>query len=312
MGGQAASTPDGYPEPEHVLVQLSDTHLLAGGARLYGTVDTVALLERAVERIRGLARRVDAIVVTGDVTDLGESDAYDRVRRPLHALAGELGCEIVWVMGNHDRRPAFRRHLLGAALSEDPVDSVHLLGGLRIVSVDSSVPGYHHGDVDEAQRAWLSRLLMQPAPHGTVLALHHPPLPTSVRLLRILELQHQDELATAIAGSDVRAILAGHLHYPTTGLFAGIPVFTSGAVSYTIDAGAPERRLRGLDGGQSFQVVSLYTDRVTVAVVPIDEGPTVALFDEDVLAPLESLDHARRIEAYSRMRPPPGAAGAPS
>lgn len=309
MAGQASSSAAAYPEPEHVLVQLSDTHLLAGGAPLYGKVDTVALLERAVERIRGLARRIDAIVVTGDVADRGEADAYDRVRRALEPLGRELDTDLVWVMGNHDLRSAFRRHLLDEAPSDEPVVSVRMVDGLRIVSLDSSVPGYHHGDLGERQREWLRGLLAQRAPHGTVLALHHPPLPTSVRLLRILELQHQDEFADVIAGSDVRAILAGHLHYPTTGLFAGTPVFVSGAVSYTIDAGAPERQLRGLDGGQSFNVVSLYPDRVTSALVPIEHGRTVALFDEDVLAPLERLDRAGQIEAYSRMRPLPEAAG---
>src|SRR6478735_8666236 len=87
-----------------------------------------------------------------------------------------MGAEVVWVMGNHDERTAYARGLFGLD-SDEPQDRVHDVDGLRIVSLDTSVPGYHHGELTDAQLAWLADVLSTPARHGTLLALHHPPIP---------------------------------------------------------------------------------------------------------------------------------------
>ena len=94
---------------------------------------------------------------------------------------------MVWVAGNHDERPALRRTLLDLEPTEQPVTGVWDLDGLRLVALDSTVPGWHHGDLDAAQLAWLGEVLSTPAPLGTILALHHPPLPSHVPLFDILE-----------------------------------------------------------------------------------------------------------------------------
>ena len=131
----------------------------------------------------------------------------------VEPFAARLGCEVVWVMGNHDDRGAMRQHLLGEPPSGAPLDRVLLVNGLRIVTLDTSVPGHHHGEVSDAQLAWLARVLDVPAPSGTILAMHHPPLPTVADLAVAVELVDQHRLAGVLAGTDVRAILAGHLHY---------------------------------------------------------------------------------------------------
>jgi Icc protein len=289
-----------YSEPEHVIVHISDTHYLADRARLYGKVDTDSTLELAISQLERSGMRPDAIVVTGDVADRGEPDAYRRTRALIEPVAKRIGAELLWVMGNHDDRSAFRVDLLGEQPSIRPLDHVITVNGLRIVALDSSVPGYHHGELDKSQLEWLRAVLSEDAPHGTLLALHHPPLPTPLRLMTVLELQHQERLADAIRGSDVRGILAGHLHYATTGLFAGIPVSVAAATSYTMDLTAPERELSGISGGQSFNLTLVYAEQVVHSVVPITQAETVTHFDENFLAKVESLDHAGRIEAFSR------------
>ncbi|QTX04493.1 phosphodiesterase [Agromyces archimandritae] len=289
-----------YPAARHTLVHLSDTHFLAGGAPLSGTVDTESSLDRAVRQLERLAGGVDAIVVTGDVTDLGEPDAYRRVRARLEPLAGRLGARIVWVMGNHDERGAFRAGLLDGPAVDDPVDTVADVDGLRIVALDSTVPGYHHGELSDDRLAWLDEVLTEPAPSGTVIAMHHAPLPTPLGIMDILELRDQDAFAEVVRGRDVRAILGGHLHYATNGTFAGIPVAVAGAVSYTMDLSAPPRELRGIDGGRSLNLVHLFEEEVVTSVVPITEAREVASFSAEVLARLEAMTPEERLEAFSR------------
>src|SRR4029079_5981510 len=107
---------------------------------------------------------------------------------------------------------------------------------LRIVSLDTSVPGYHHGEISDAQLAWLADVLATPAPHGTLLALHHPPIPVPMlRAAEIIELIDQHSLAAVLAGTDVRAILGGHFHFSSHATFAGIPVSVASASCYTSD-----------------------------------------------------------------------------
>ncbi|MDR5699935.1 metallophosphoesterase [Agromyces aerolatus] len=290
-----------YPAARHVVVHLSDTHLLAGGAFLGGRADTVAALAQAVRQLERMGTNVDAIVVTGDVADLGEPDAYVRARAALEPLAASSGAELVWVMGNHDERGAFRAGLYDEAGDRDePVHRVVERDGLRIISFDVTVPGWHHGAVDAAAAGWLRAALAEPAPHGTLLALHHAPIATPLAVMDVLELQGQDLLAEALVGSDVRLILGGHLHYPTNGTFAGIPVAVAGATAYTMDLSAPPRELIGIDGGRSFSLVHLFDDGATTSVVPVSDAPVVSNLSTAFLAELERLDRAGRLDRFSR------------
>jgi len=289
-----------HPPATHTVIHLSDTHFLGGGRPLYGAVDTDQGLGHALDALAGSGRGIDAIVITGDLADLGEPDAYLRLRGLIDPVAAALGAELVWVMGNHDERAPFAEQLLGIEPSLEPLDRVHWAGGLRIIALDSTVPGYHHGDLDEGQLAWLRAELATPAPDGTLLALHHPPLPSPVELMAVLELHGQDALAETLRGSDVRAILAGHLHHATFGGFAGIPVSVASATCYTIDAAADYGSLRGMDGGRSFSLVELRPTGVTHTVVPVDTAETVSGFPKEALAHLAGLSPEQRIEAFSR------------
>ncbi|WP_150958966.1 phosphodiesterase [Microbacterium testaceum] len=260
-----------YPRAERVLLHLSDTHLRAGGAPLYDSVDSEAYLARAVEAIEASGIRPHALVFTGDLADFGEADAYERVRGMVEPLAARLDTRVIWVMGNHDDRAAFRAELLpgDTAAATAPVDRVDEIDGLRIVTLDTSVPGAHHGEVTPEQLEWLAEVLATPAPLGTILAMHHPPVPSVLDLAASVELRDQRRLATVLRGSDVRAILAGHLHYSTFATFAGIPVSVASATCYTQDLMVPVGGTRPQDAAQGFNTVHVYDDTVVHSVVPL-------------------------------------------
>ncbi|MCK6081816.1 phosphodiesterase [Microbacterium sp. EYE_5] len=285
------------------IVHLSDTHLLAGDRRLGGAYDSTGGVVAALAAVERTGIRPDAIVITGDLTDLGEPDAYRRLRELVEPAAARLGAPVVWVAGNHDERPAMRAGLLDEAESSEPVTAVHDLGGLRLIALDSSVPGWHHGEIDPAQLDWLRAELADPAPLGTILALHHPPLPSHIPFFDILELRGQDELAAVLAGSDVRGILAGHLHYSTSGTFAGIPVNVASATCYTMNLQRPATEVNGMDAGQSFHLVHVYDDVVTHAVVPVVEAPTGEYFSAEWVERMAALSPDERLEAFSRKVP---------
>lgn len=291
-----------HPRPDHFLLHISDTHLLAGGGSLYGRVPSEQHLRRLFAEFEASGARPDAIVFTGDLADHGEPDAYRRLRAIVDPVAADLGARVVWVMGNHDDRRAFHAELLDEPASDAPVDSVVELDGLRIITLDSTVPGFHHGAVSPAQRAWLAEVLATRAPHGTILAMHHPPVPSVLDLAVSVELRDQANLAEVLAGSDVRAILAGHLHYSSTATFAGIPVSVASATCYTQDLNVPVGGTRGRDGARAFNLVHVYPTTVLHSVVPLGEFPALDWID--------SVETERRLaDAGFRIAPATRSAG---
>ncbi|MBD2758875.1 metallophosphoesterase [Yimella sp. cx-573] len=287
------------PDPTHTIAHLSDPHLLADGKRLGGAVAVGEHLRRTVQQLERTGRSVDAMVFTGDLTDLGEPDAYRELREIVLPSADRLGCEVIWVMGNHDERGPYSQHLFDGPDTDDPQDRVYDLQGLRVIALDSTVTGYHHGGLDEEQLRWLADELATPAEHGTLLAMHHPPIPSVVDLMNLLGLDNRDAFAEVIAGSDVRGVLAGHFHYSCHGTFAGVPVSVSAASCYSLDAGAPNRSLVGVDGRQGFDLVDIYPDSLLHTQIPLGSPPVVSGFDDAVADALEALPERERREAFS-------------
>ncbi|MBA8815775.1 3',5'-cyclic AMP phosphodiesterase CpdA [Microbacterium halimionae] len=272
-----------YAAPERVLLHISDTHLRAPGPQLFGSLDGAAQLTKALNAITASGAAPDAVVFTGDLVDLGEVDAYRALRELVEPWAAGLGAPVLWVMGNHDDRRAFRNVLLDtdAADPNATIDRVDELDGLRVITLDTSIPGEHYGELSDAQLEWLAAELSTPAPLGTILAMHHPPVPAVLPLAASVELRDQRRLAAVIRGSDVRSIIAGHLHYSTFATFAGIPVSVASSTCYAQDLTVPTGGTRPQDGSQAFNLVHVYDDTVVHSVVPVD-----------VPVPLEYIDAA--------------------
>ena len=293
-----------YVAPRHAIAHLSDPHLIGGGGLHYGVIDNVANLRRALDRLDAVRPVPQALVFTGDLADRAEPDAYATLRSIVEPWAAERGAVVVWTMGNHDERAPFARGLFD---SDDAgfQDRVHEVDGLRIVALDTSVPGYHHGVLEPEQLAWLADVLATPAEHGTLLAMHHPPLPLPMlRAAELIELHDQQSLADVITGTDVRGILAGHLHLSTWSTFAGVPVSVASATCYTSDPAPIDRFVSGVDAGQAFSMVHTYDDRLVHTIVPLERGTEVSHVGSDIAEAVEgvTLEQAREL-ASSKTSP---------
>lgn len=262
-------------QPSHRLVQLSDLHLTDGNAPLYDAMNTDAQLRRAFERLTSSGQRFDAVILSGDLADAGATEAYRRLRRLVDEQADLLGCPILVGAGNHDQRAPLNTALGNAERPDAPVDSVTEVRGLRIVQLDSSVPDAGHGYLTRQQLDWLADVLATSAPHGTVLVVHHPPVPTSSVVSALVALRNPEDLADALVSGDVRVILSGHTHTSGHSMLAGIPVSICGAVSYAADPLYGHLGYRGMTKGQSFNLVEVFEQQVVTTVVPVTAHPTL-------------------------------------
>lgn len=275
-----------YSRPGHFILHFSDTHLIAGDSSLYGDVDADRYLKQIFTEVIESGARPEAIVFTGDIADTGEPEAYTKILAMAEELSEQTGGKLIWVMGNHDDRPNFRQHLLKTEPSLSPVDAVHDLNGLRLITLDSSVPGHHYGLVTSSQLEWLADVLSTPAEEGTVLAMHHPPVPSVLDMATTVELRNQKSLADVLRGTDVRSIIGGHLHYSCSATFAGIPVSVASSTCYSQDLNVKVGGTFGRDTAQGFNMMHVYNETILHSVVPAGRGNLVGKF----VSPQESAE----------------------
>ena len=273
-----------------VLAHLSDTHLRHPDDPLVrGVLDPRPHLLRALAAVEAHAPR--ALLFTGDLSDDGTPESYEELCRLVLPVAERLGAVVIWGNGNHDSRTAFRSVLLDPTLPEPeggltggapatrgtaqgPLNQVHDIDGLRVLWLDTTVPGADHGEVAPASLEWLAARLAEQAVHGTIVGMHHAPLPAVQDMAASWELHGQAELAAVLSGSGVRAILAGHFHQSGFGTFAGIPVHAATSVCYTQDL-ASGRGMRGQDGARGWHLIGVHAHTVTSTVAPIAHFPSI-------------------------------------
>lgn len=268
-----------YPKPSHFFIHISDTHLIASQSNLYDSeVNGDHTLIELLQELELSGSSPDAIIVTGDVADLGEPGAYEKALKILNPVAERMNTEIIWIMGNHDSRPHFKNILLKQDPSYEEIDQVHHFNGLRVISLDTSVVGHHYGEVTQEQLEWLRNELDTPSEKGTILAMHHPPVPSVLDLASAVELRDQKKLAEVIRGTDIKTIIGGHLHYSSNAMFAGIPVSVATSTCYTQDLNVEVGGTRGRAGAQGFNLIHVYDETILHSVVPSGKYSTVGQF----------------------------------
>jgi 3',5'-cyclic AMP phosphodiesterase CpdA len=249
----------------YLLIQISDIHLTSHGTLAPGVRPRDNLL-RGLQLIETSGLRPDVFLLTGDLAEAGEGACYDDLARIFAGITRRTGASVVCTPGNHDHRDTFRRHLLGGA-GCGPLNQTWWRGGLRIISLDSTVPGEGYGTLDDQTLGYLRSETRKAAPDGTIVVLHHPPVPSPIEPMSRIALREPGLLRDAIAGSDVRLILCGHNHHAALGTLGTVPVWVSPASAYRADITSTQD-FRG-QPGSAFSRIDLSGDGPTVTVIPV-------------------------------------------
>lgn len=229
------------------LVQLTDTHIREPGRLAYGRIDTAPYLRRAVDSVLRLRQAPDAVVITGDLGDFGRAAEYAH----LAELLAPLPMPVYLMPGNHDDRDQLRRSFPGHAYLGDGGDTGGFVqyavrvGGLRLLTLDTCVPGHSHGTLDATRLDWLERQLAACRGEPVVIAMHHPPFRTLIGHMDAIGLREgATELEALVARHpNIERVICGHLHRAIDVRFGGTIASTSPApghqVALDLDPDAP-------------------------------------------------------------------------
>jgi 3',5'-cyclic-AMP phosphodiesterase len=186
-----------------IIAQLSDIH--ADGSK-----QALDRLEQVIDWLRPL--KPDAVIVSGDLVEVGHKTGYREVREaPLLVVPGNVDAR-------DDMRRAFGDSITWA--EEGALCGVLSLQGFRLIGLDVTVPGAHHGDARPIL-PWLEAELARES-QPTLIFQHQHPFLCGIDGKDRNICYGGDELAGVIeaAGETVIGLTCGHVHRPMFTRFA--------------------------------------------------------------------------------------------
>jgi Icc protein len=220
-----------------LICQLTDLHIRPRGVASNRVSETNMFTERAFQAVAAFTPRPDVAIITGDLTECGLETEYANFSA---ILARTLSTIPVYVIpGNHDRRENLRAalvHLPGVTADPQFVQYTIEDHAVRIVMLDTLVPGASHGALSPAQLNWLDRTLAAQPSRPTLIGMHHPPFITGLPHLDAIALRNHDEFRSVIARHrQVARIVCGHHHRPVVGQCAHAIVSISPSVAHQVE-----------------------------------------------------------------------------
>ena len=199
------------------VVQISDPHIVPQGQLAYGKVDTATALAATVAAVNDKLPQIGPVemaIVTGDLTDFGTPDEYERFKQIMAPLA----VPYLAIPGNHDARSAMRAAFADQdwMTAEDEIHWAVELDDFGVVGLDTLVEGSAHGALNEASLDFLGAQMSRLTGKPLLVGLHHPPFKTGIHAMDLNNLRDADPLRRVLDqhSAEVR-LVCGHIHRNT-------------------------------------------------------------------------------------------------
>ncbi|MEO8714406.1 MAG: phosphodiesterase [Acetobacteraceae bacterium] len=216
-----------------LIAQLTDLHVRPIGMAANRVVETNMLSERAFRAVMARTPLPDVILLTGDLTETGSAAEYAVV---AGMLARYVSVPVFAIPGNHDRRDTMLAAIHGTREHDGFIQYALEDFPVRLVMLDTLVPGEPLGSLCPRRLAWLDRTLAAVPDKPTLIAMHHPPFLCGIAHMDHMALQERAEFAAVIARHrQVERIISGHDHRSVTARVAHAIATMSPSVAHQVD-----------------------------------------------------------------------------
>lgn len=188
------------------LVQVTDPHLYKNDdGKLLG-LTTAESFSAVIDSVKALPQRPDLMLVTGDISQDGSAESYQRLRQGI----ADLPYPAFWIPGNHDELPIMAQHLSGANLHGD---KRIVSGNWQIILLNSAVPHRVYGKLQQDQLDFLHAAIAEYPQHHLLAVLHHHPVKIDCFWLDTIGLNNAEAMFAVLKQhKGVKAVLWGHVH----------------------------------------------------------------------------------------------------
>lgn len=216
-----------------LLAHLSDFHLFSQAPETsLVRPDVVAACRKVIADLAALSPAVDAMLLTGDLTDGGSPADYAL----LEEILAPIPVPVLAAPGNHDRRTALRAAWSRSLPFEADEDLryEYRLPGVRVLALDTLSEGETAGRLSDPQLDWLAARLARATAELTLLIMHHPPFPSGIAPLdRMALVEGATRLGRIVAGyRGPLRIHAGHIHRPFQAMWNGVFCAVGGSPAF--------------------------------------------------------------------------------
>jgi len=214
------------------LLQLSDCHLTPEAGKRFRGRDPEQCLRTLVDWLRATCPPFDHLLLTGDLSHHGGTDAYERLLRIVEPLSPRVH----WIPGNHDDALAMQSIDVTGVLGQKVIHS----GDWTLLLLDSTdqPDGRGSGSLSTAELEWLQRQLSANTQRPILLVLHHNPAPTGSQWQDAIRLGNPEALeALLLQAPQVRGVICGHLHQRQALSVAGRPLWSAPSTVIQFRAG---------------------------------------------------------------------------
>lgn len=226
------------------LVQITDTHLNGPeDGHLLG-MKTLHSMHCVLDIVRQERPQIDAILVTGDLSQDGSVRSYEH----LHEALESFPCPVFWFEGNHDEPRSMQQVASGTEHLHRIIRTQHW----QIILLNSQVEGAVFGHLADDQLELLETTLQERPDLHTLVSFHHHPLPMGSRWIDNIGVRNAEELLAVVRRhNNVRCVLWGHVHQESDQMIDGVRYistpstcvqFTPGSDEFSVDTLAPGYR----------------------------------------------------------------------
>lgn len=194
-----------------LIAQVSDSHVEEPGKIAQRFYDAHAAFARALDKVAAVEPRPVFLLHTGDVTHHGSVEVHRDVRARLEAT----GIPYAVMAGNHDENERLR-----AAFADKPwmpasgfLHFVIELPPVRIICLDTTIPGKVEGTLCPERMEWLAARLSEKPSAPTMIAMHHPAFRIGRPTSDARPFGNAGGFAELVASyPNVSLVTAGHVH----------------------------------------------------------------------------------------------------